>query len=59
MAFVEMDSEEQAQSAIKGLNEQVIDGRKLKTKFAFQQRNPENNTFKPKKKLPLNPRKIR
>jgi RNA recognition motif-containing protein len=48
MAFVEMGTEEQALLAIKGLNEQIIDGRTLKTKFAFQQRNPENNTFKPK-----------
>lgn len=48
MAFVEMNTEEEAKLAIAGLNQQVIDGRTLKTNFAFQQRNPENNKFKPK-----------
>lgn len=48
MAFVEMRSTEEAQLAIAGLNQQIIDGRTLKTNFAFQQRNPENNKFKPK-----------
>jgi len=56
MAFIEMDTEEQALKAIQVLNNQIIDGRTLKTKFAFQQRNPENNTYKPNplnKKSPL------
>ncbi len=48
MAFVEMNTLEEAQLAIAGLNQVVIDGRTLKTNFAFQQRNPENNKFKPK-----------
>jgi transformer-2 protein len=50
MAFVEMNTAEEAKLAIAGLDKQIIDGRTLKTKYAFQQRNPENNTYVPNPK---------
>lgn len=56
MAFVEMGTVEEAELAIKGLHEVLIDGRKLKTNFAFQQRNPENNKFNPNLKFKAKPK---
>lgn len=48
MAFVQMGDANQAKLAIEGLSQQIIDGRTLKARYAFQQRNPDNNKFKPK-----------